>query len=52
MEKFYNIHGVGAATAREWYCKGYRDIRDVEKNEKLSRDQRLGIKYYDDFMKK
>ncbi|CAO3633609.1 unnamed protein product [Cunninghamella blakesleeana] len=52
MEKFYKIHGVGASTAREWYKKGYRTIEDLKMNEKLSKDQLLGIKYYDDFLQR
>ncbi|KAI8086268.1 uncharacterized protein BX664DRAFT_359810 [Halteromyces radiatus] len=50
LKLFYNIHGVGATTAREWYHKGHRTLEEVKKNESLSRDQLLGIKYYDDFL--
>ncbi|CAO3629195.1 unnamed protein product [Cunninghamella echinulata] len=49
-EMFYKIHGVGATTAREWYKKGYRSLEDVKRNEQLSKDQVLGLKYYDDFL--
>ncbi|CAO3597436.1 unnamed protein product [Absidia cylindrospora] len=52
LDLFYNIHGVGATTAREWYNKGHRSLDDVKDNEQLSKDQLLGIKYYDDFLQR
>ncbi|KAI8343108.1 hypothetical protein BC941DRAFT_410441 [Chlamydoabsidia padenii] len=52
LELFYNIHGVGATTAREWYHKGYQSLENVKSNEQLSKDQLLGIKYYDDFLQR
>lgn len=44
--------GVGATTAREWYNKGHRSLEDVTTHEQLSKDQLLGIKYYDDFLQR
>ncbi|KAI7876225.1 hypothetical protein K492DRAFT_210491 [Lichtheimia hyalospora FSU 10163] len=54
LETFYHIHGVGAATAREWLAKGYRSLNDVREKEhdQLCRDIRMGLKYYEDFRKK
>ncbi|SAM06050.1 hypothetical protein [Absidia glauca] len=52
LELFYNIHGVGATTAREWYNKGHRSMEDITAHEQLSKDQLLGIKYYDDFLQR
>ncbi|KAI8148626.1 hypothetical protein BJV82DRAFT_663985 [Fennellomyces sp. T-0311] len=52
LDTFYNVHGAGAYTAREWHRKGYRTLDDVFVNAKLSKDQKIGIKYYDDFRKK
>ncbi|KAI8066673.1 hypothetical protein BC940DRAFT_302035 [Gongronella butleri] len=52
MNLFYNIHGVGATKAREWISKGYKTLDDVQQHEKLSKDQKLGIKYYDEFLKR
>ncbi|KAI8394065.1 uncharacterized protein BYT42DRAFT_609817 [Radiomyces spectabilis] len=49
LERFWNIHGVGPTTAREWFHKGYQTMEDVVKHETLSREQKLGIQYYNDF---
>ena len=53
LELFYNVWGVGAVTAREWYFdKGWRDLDDVVENgwNSLTRVQKLGVKFYDDFL--
>ena len=53
LELFYNIWGVGATTAREWYFdRGWRNLDDVVENgwESLTRVQKLGVKFYDDFL--
>jgi DNA polymerase IV len=50
---FYNIWGVGATTAREFYKeKGWRDLDDVVEYgwSKLTRVQQIGVKFYDDFL--
>ncbi|KAI9259411.1 hypothetical protein BDA99DRAFT_513216 [Phascolomyces articulosus] len=52
LETFYNVHGAGSHTAQEWYRRGRRTLDDVMAHEKLSRDQEIGIRYYDDFVKK
>ena len=53
--EFYEIWGVGAKTAREFYYdKGWRDLDDVVEYgwKSLSRVQQIGLKYYDEFMLK
>ncbi|KAI4748647.1 Nucleotidyltransferase [Aureobasidium sp. EXF-12298] len=50
---FYNIWGVGATTAREFYKeKGWRDLDDVVEYgwSKLTRVQQIGVKFYDEFL--
>jgi DNA polymerase IV len=51
LETFWNIWGVGPATARELYRKGYRDLDDVVEFHwnNLTRVQQIGVKYYDEF---
>ena len=52
---FYEIFGVGARTAREFYYdRGWRSTDDIiEKGwEVLSRSQQVGLKYYDEFARK
>ncbi|THX29343.1 Nucleotidyltransferase [Aureobasidium pullulans] len=50
---FYNIWGVGATTARDFYKeKGWRDLDDVVEYgwQTLTRVQQIGVKYYDEFL--
>ena len=52
LNEFYNIWGVGAITARDFYYdKGWKDLDDVIEFgwSSLSRVQQIGLKYYDDF---
>ncbi|KAF4996472.1 hypothetical protein FGRMN_4469 [Fusarium graminum] len=52
LKVFYNIWGVGAVTARDFYQKGWRDIDDLVEYEwdTLNRSQQIGIKYYNEFL--
>ena len=54
LRVFYEIWGVGAHTAREFYGKGWRDLDDVVEYgwDSLSRVQQIGVKYYDEFLQK
>lgn len=52
---FYEIWGVGAKTARDFYYdKGWRDLDDIVEHgwKSLSRVQQIGLKHYDEFMLK
>lgn len=49
------IHGVGDALARKWFRSGVRSLSDVRARKDklgLTRVQRLGLKYIDDFKQK
>jgi DNA polymerase lambda len=65
MELFNDIWGVGPTTALEWYNKGkiclicstiylsgYRTLDDIRKHAKLSHQQEIGLRYYDEFLKR
>lgn len=53
LRSFYDIWGVGAKTARNFYYnKGWQDLDDIVEygwNE-LDRVQQIGVKYYDEFL--
>ncbi|KAJ4355740.1 uncharacterized protein N0V89_003760 [Didymosphaeria variabile] len=53
LRSFYDIWGVGAKTARNFYYnKGWLDLDDIIEygwNE-LDRVQQIGVKYYDEFL--
>ena len=55
LSLFYEIWGVGAITAREFYYdNGWRDLDDIIEHgwKSLSRVQQIGVKYYDEFQLK
>lgn len=56
IKTFYNIWGVSALTAEEFYKQGWRDLDDVVEfgwnDSRLSRSQQIGVKYYDEFLQK
>ncbi|ROV91425.1 hypothetical protein VSDG_07211 [Cytospora chrysosperma] len=51
---FYNIFGVSAVTAEEFYRRGWRDLDDVVDYgwKTINRSQQIGVKYYDEFLQK
>lgn len=53
LRLFYEIWGVGATTAREFYYdRGWRELDDIVEFgwSILSRVQQIGVKYYDEFL--
>ena len=55
LRVFYEIWGVGATTARDFYYnQGWRDLDDVIEHgwKSLTRVQQIGVKYYDEFQQK
>lgn len=52
LNAFYQIWGVGAKTAREFYYRrGWRDLDDIVEHgwNSLSRVQQIGVKFYEEF---
>ncbi|KAK2815762.1 hypothetical protein Q5P01_026229 [Channa striata] len=50
LEVFTNIWGAGAKTAQMWYQQGFRTLEDVRTKAHLSSTQKIGLKYYQDFL--
>jgi len=53
LRLFYDVWGVGATTAREFYYdRGWRDLDDIVEYgwSTLSRVQQIGVKYYEEFL--
>ncbi|KAF0319434.1 DNA polymerase type-X family protein pol4 [Colletotrichum asianum] len=50
LRTFYDIWGVGDATARDFYKKGWRDLDDIVEHgwDDLSRVQQIGVKFYEE----
>ncbi|KAJ1550736.1 hypothetical protein HK405_016002, partial [Cladochytrium tenue] len=52
LQMFQNVYGIGGKIAKKLVAKGYRTLEDLQRWPKLTREQRLGIKYYNDFLKR
>ncbi|XP_054258984.1 DNA polymerase lambda-like isoform X3 [Macrosteles quadrilineatus] len=50
VDLFSNIWGAGPSAAHTWYTKGYRSLEDLIKNGNLTKQQQIGIKYYNEFL--
>ncbi|KAF2971209.1 hypothetical protein GQX73_g2342 [Xylaria multiplex] len=51
---FYDIWGVGAKTANDFYNRGWRDLDDIVEFgwNNITRVQQIGIKYYEELQEK
>ncbi|KAI0534819.1 hypothetical protein GGR58DRAFT_520047 [Xylaria digitata] len=51
---FYDIWGVGAKTANDFYNGGWRDLDDIVEFgwDKITRVQQIGVKYYEELQQK
>ncbi|KAI0910616.1 hypothetical protein F4823DRAFT_589573 [Ustulina deusta] len=50
LKIFCNIYGVGVPTAKKWVELGYRTLDDLQTKVKLSANQQVGVKHYDDLL--
>ncbi|RNA10010.1 DNA polymerase lambda [Brachionus plicatilis] len=49
LKLFTDIHGVGPTTARLFLSQGFKTLEDLKTNANLTRQQKIGLKYYDEF---
>ncbi|XP_077981265.1 DNA polymerase lambda-like isoform X2 [Glandiceps talaboti] len=47
---FTKIWGVGPTIAQEWYQRGFRTLEDAREKAKLTKQQKIGMKYFDDLL--
>ncbi|KAE9367852.1 Nucleotidyltransferase [Stipitochalara longipes BDJ] len=54
LNLFYNIHGAAEASAHEFLNNGWRSLDDIVEQgwHSISRDQQIGVKYYDEFLQR
>ena len=49
---FTNVWGAGTQTARSWMLQGYRTLDDLQTKASLNRNQKIGLKYYDELLER
>ncbi|CAF0803213.1 unnamed protein product [Didymodactylos carnosus] len=49
---FGNIWGAGVVIAKQWVDQGFRTLDDIRTKAKLTPNQQVGLKYYDEFLER
>ncbi|EER42900.1 polymerase [Histoplasma capsulatum var. duboisii H88] len=52
LSQFLNIYGVGFTQASKWIQQGYQSLEDLNARACLTKNQRIGIEHYDDFLQR
>ncbi|XP_066277640.1 DNA polymerase lambda-like isoform X2 [Branchiostoma lanceolatum] len=50
LNLFNDVWGAGSKTAQQWLQQGLRTLDDLRTKVKLTRQQQIGLKHYDDFL--
>ena len=49
---FVGVWGAGPTTAEAWVSQGLKTLEDLKNHGKLTRQQEIGLKYYDEFLER
>ena len=49
---FVGVWGAGPTTAEAWVSQGLKTLDDLKEHGKLTRQQEIGLKYYDEFLER
>ena len=49
---FVGVWGAGPTKAESWISQGLRTLEDLKNHGKLTRQQEIGLKYYDEFLER
>ena len=49
---FVGVWGAGPTTAETWVSQGLKTLEDLKNHGKLTRQQEIGLKYYDEFLER
>lgn len=52
LNLFVGVWGAGPITAEAWVSQGLKSLEDLTQHGKLTRQQEIGLKYYDEFLER
>lgn len=52
LNLFVGVWGAGPTTAEAWISQGLKTLEDLKTHGKLTRQQEIGLKYYDEFLER
>lgn len=52
LNLFAGVWGAGPTTAEAWISQGLKTLEDLKNHGKLTRQQEIGLKYYDEFLER
>jgi DNA polymerase lambda len=52
LKLFTLVHGIGPSIAKNFVTQGYRTLEDLSKSDSLNRQQKIGIKHFEDFQQR
>ena len=52
LNLFVGVWGAGPTTAEAWISQGLKTLKDLKNHGKLTRQQEIGLKYYDEFLER
>ena len=52
IDLFVGVWGAGPMTAEVWASQGLRTLEDLKKHGKLTRQQKIGLEHYDEFLER
>ncbi|XP_065071348.1 DNA polymerase lambda-like isoform X1 [Rhopilema esculentum] len=52
INKFADVWGAGPKTAEKWVAQGFKTLEDIRLKANLTYQQKIGLKFYDEFLEK
>lgn len=52
LQKFMQVYGAGFSQASKWIAQGHRSLQDLMSNANLTKNQKVGVEHYDDFLQR
>lgn len=52
LQEFLGVYGAGISQASQWVAQGYRTLDDLKTKASLTKQQRVGVDHYTDFIQR